>query len=121
MRLWCNIQSGTRPLCTQIFGATIGSGVPSWRCLVFVGQAPGNGIFMLDQAPPYNYVKACMRFRLNILGVTRPLCSQIFGAIGSGVPSWRRLVYVRSGAKESEFQIEQAPPLTIARWACMRF
>ena len=50
MRFWCNILGVTRPLCPQIFGA-IGSGVPSWRCLVYVDQAPGNGIFRLDQAP----------------------------------------------------------------------
>ena len=60
--------------------------------------------------PPYNLVKACMRFWCNILGVTRPLCPQIFGAIGSGVPSWRCLVYVGQAPWEWDFQVGSSPP-----------
>ena len=52
-----------------------------------------------------------MRFWCNIQGLIRPLCPQTFGAIGSGVPSCRCLVYVGLGAREWEFQVSTSPPL----------
>ena len=93
MHFWCNIQGVTRTLCPLSFGA-IKSGVPSCRCLVCVGKAPGNGVFRwIKPPPPATARSACMRFWCNILGGTRPFCPQILGAIGSGVSSSRCLMH----------------------------
>jgi hypothetical protein len=172
MRLSCNILVVTRTLCPLSFGA-IGSGVPSCRCLVYVGQAPGNGSLRWIKPHPYNCVwcmhallvqhtrydkntlstkfwsnrirrselplpcvrrqarrlgmgflvgtsppptfawGACMRLWCNILVVTRTLCPLSFGAIGSGVPSCRCLVYVVRAPGNGIFSLEQAPTLQL--------
>ncbi len=78
--------------------------------------------FQVGTSPPPTIARwACKRFRCNMLGRTRPLCPQIFGAIGSGDPSCRCLVFVGGAPGECEFQVRTSLPLTIARWACMRF
>ena len=50
-----------------------------------------------------------MCFWRTISGVVTPLCIQIFGAVGSGVPRCRCLVYVGRMPGNEIFRLEPAP------------
>jgi hypothetical protein len=112
MHFWCNILGVTRTFCPQIFGA-IGSRVLNCRCLVYVGQAPGNGNFRWIKPYPYNCVW-CMHALL----VQHTRCDKNTMSTKFWSNQIRRsklpLPCVRrQGAWEWDFQVDQALSLQL--------